>query len=261
MYPGFKFINKLPSINEQRLIQRKFLVHILASKQLKMIKFLSAGVGDGEELDFLFASSILKSAIAKVICIDILNSYFNPYSLSNLSNVLNKTAFIQEDVRNIQKRFNQGEFDIIQCGFLMHEIKYENKNDVLINFFNLLKPNGYLIYSDIFADNHKRQSLDEELLRIKSIERIYNSFIKEAIECVKNGAMASDEWNLLCGDGIKEGLLKSMKKAMDGLDDYYEPLDKARFRLRDCGYWDIMTYANKKNDHLFVIGAKKVWKI
>lgn len=258
MYPGFKFIGKLPSINEQRLIQKKVLENILLSKRIERINFLSVGVGDGEELNFLLTSPILKSSIAKVICIDILNSYFNPYSLPNVRDMNNKITFVQEDARNLHKHLTQAEFDIIQCGFLMHEIKYEDKNNILLQFFNLLKPAGYLVYSDIFTDNYKQENPHEDLLRVKNIERLYKFFIEEATECVKNGVMTQTEWDLLYGDGVTEGLIKSMERDMEGLDSYYEPLDKAKSRLIECGYRDIETYGNQKNDYLFVISAKRL---
>ena len=257
MYSGFKLIKKLPSINQQRLIERKVLENILVGKQPKEIRVISIGVGDGEELNFLLASPIVKRVVAEIVCIDILGDYFHPCSLPKLKDLQHKVIFVQGDTRNLHRYFRKAEFDIIQCGFLLHELRYDDKNDVLLQFSDILKPSGYFVCSDIYMDNCKRQDPIEDLQRIRNIERLYNLFIEEATKCVKNRSMTQQEWELLCGNGVKDGLLRSMKRAVGGFDDYYEPLPASILRLGQCGFEKVRTNPNVKNEYLFVLSARK----
>jgi SAM-dependent methyltransferase len=260
MYPGFNQINKFPSIIEQRSIQRKYLRNILNSSKDVKIKLLSIGVGDGEELNMILLDSNLVNDIEKIYCIDKVDNYFQPSKLPNLKFILNKIYFIKQDIKKLYDNIQENEFDIIQCGFLMHEIEYEHKDRVINLLNNLLKAKGILICSDIDMDNFVRNDREEDNKRKRNIISLYNKFIAEAKKCLKNKVMTMEEFNLLCGDGRNNGLLFSKNNAINGLDDYYEPLKTITDRINRCGFNCEDIFINSKSRSLFVICARKIEK-
>jgi len=259
MFFGFKYINKLPSMYEQRLLQRSLLEKIVGNQNNKL-EFLIVGIGDGEELNYLISNQNTSKKINNIYCVDLLDAYFNPHLLPNINKILKKIVFLKENVLKIEKYFRNVKFDLIQCGFFMHEIEYKDKDRVLKLLNNLLKIKGFLICSDIDADNIVRNDRVEDNKRKRNISTLYNTFIAEAKECFKNKIMNQEEFNLLCGNGSNNGLLFSKKRAINGLDDYYEPLKTLRNRIDRCGFTCEEISKNSKNRSLFVICARKLGK-
>lgn len=258
MYAGFRFAGALPSIKNQRLIQRTILERLLAlGKFNRGVAFLSLGVGDGQELNVLFQSSFMKEATNQLICVDISDNYFNLQTLPNLRGFGCDLKFIKNDVRNLHDRFDSGKFDIIHLSFLLHEIMYEEKDRVLLQISEVLKPNGYVLYSDIFLDNRKKIDRQRDILRMSMVRLFYEKLIEEAHRCRANGSLTKAELSLLCGDGSTDGFLRSMMRAIEGVDDYYESLADAKRRLRRVALSELSIHPNRKNEYLFTIVARR----
>jgi len=147
---------------------------------------------------------------------------------------------------------------MVHCCFVFHELPYgEGKEQAAKGCFHVLKRGGFLTYSDMFLDNQPSDNPQREAVRRHTIQRLYGQYLREADEALKDGRLTKEQWEMLCGDGIKPGLLKSMNDALSGEGDFYEPLGLCIDRLLNIGFVRLRVYPNHLNRFLYIIVAQK----
>jgi 2-iminoacetate synthase len=256
MYSGFRYVGKLPSIHKQREIQRDFL-----SELNNCENFLQIGVGDGFELEELLKSNLFKQHNPKVYVCDIDLNFFNKSEHPSIRKYNGKIQTIQSSITDLKTKFNPSFFDVIQVGFVMHDIKEsEMKNKVFSYLQSLLKPNGILIFSDSFIDNMPSKNHDAEIHRKERATELYDFYINEAKESMSSGKLKKAEYDLLLGDGDSVGILKTQTDAAEGSRDFYEDSETIVKRIRLAGFSVERVIDNPLFDSLKVIIAKKEMK-
>jgi ubiquinone/menaquinone biosynthesis C-methylase UbiE len=249
----------MASIYKQRVMQRAIIEQLLREGLKQEAKLLVVGVGDGRELETLLESEMIKTMLAEVVALDIEDWLTDEIAaLPNLAEVASRLTFVLGRAEHLECLFEAEKFDIVQCGFVFHELPYgEAKEQATRGCFHVLKRGGFLVYSDMFLDNQLSNNPQREAARRQTIQRLYGQYLREADEALKEGRLTKEQWEMLCGDGIKPGLLKSMNDALSGEGDFYEPLGLCIDRLLNIGFVRLWVYPNCLNRSLYIIVGQK----
>jgi ubiquinone/menaquinone biosynthesis C-methylase UbiE len=254
VYSGFKYVGKLPSIEKQRILQKDLLDNFNCSHK----KFLQIGTGDGFEMEVLIQSNFFSHCNPTIYLCEVDLSYFSKSSLPNLSRYSGQSEEIVCSVEKIEEIFPAATLDIIQIGFVMHDIECPTeKDEAFASLFSILKPNGKLVFSDSFINNIPQNSEEYEKTRKNQVASLYDFFIKEADDCLKNGGLNKSEYELLLGDGKTAGLVKTKADAIRGVRDFYEEIGTTIARLRKAGFEIMSVIDNPVHDALKIIVAGK----
>ncbi len=254
LYTGFRFVSFLPSIITQRNIQ----VNIFLKNKYKMEKkyFLYVGTAFGCEINF-FAKYGVLNLFNKTLAIDKIKEVKAAVlSQEQILPHINKFDFECIDIRNLPKNYNFHYWDFIQCGFVLEDIEYSEKKNVYKNLYKSLLPSGFLIISEMFLDN-KIKSGNEESKRKGQIRTLYDQFLSEAEIQYKNNILNNQQYQLLIGNEETHGLLYTKRRAIDGLQDYFEDRVQVENQLKNIGFKILKYYQNPDNDFLGVILAQK----
>ncbi len=67
MHEGFKYIGKLPSIKNQRLIVKSIIKEWIEKNSNIDISLIVLGIGDGKELSFILEDQLISSSLKKLL--------------------------------------------------------------------------------------------------------------------------------------------------------------------------------------------------
>lgn len=254
MYKGFQYAGRLPSIQKQRILQKEFLDNIDCTSKC----FLQAGVGDGYETNVLFQSNFFKKCTPKVYLCDIDLSFLNISHHNFISNYSGQINQISCSISELNIWFNEPTFDVIQVGFVMHDIEHpKEKDEIFSSLYSILNPKGKLIFSDSFIDKMPTDNSEYEMKRKERTIVLYDFFIGEANECLKHNLLMQNEFDALLGNGNNDGIMKTQKDAANGMRDYYEDVNTTIGRMKLAGFSIKSVINNPVYDVLKIIIAEK----
>ncbi|MEW6054288.1 MAG: class I SAM-dependent methyltransferase [Nitrospirota bacterium] len=255
LYPGFRYAGVLESITSQRGLQSSIIRHAVSAYNLYGA-CLSIGTAYGDELAFFAREGVLDHW-SQIVGIDIVGEVgIDVLSQPDLARFHDRLFFRQLDLQQLPPPFGENYWDCIQCGFVLEDIEYADKQYVYDKLFQSLNHRGMLIISEMFVDNQKRSNGTDELRR-QQISELYEYFLAEARESLKRKILTQDQYDLLCGNGQDPGLVSTMKMAINGARDYFETLEQTEAHLLTAGFSDISYYPNPVFSLIGVIVARK----
>lgn len=255
LYPGFVYVQTFQSIYHQRNLQCDLIRKCSADYRLNG-SFLSVGTAYGDELAFFAHEGVLDNW-SEIVGIDLVGVVEGDVlSKPDLQRLSDKLFFKQLDLKQSPLAFGENYWDCIQCGFVLEDIEYADKQNVYYKLFQSLNQRGILIISEMFVDNQKRLN-GRDALRRQQISDLYDYFLEEARDCLKHQRLTQDQYNQLCGDEQTPGLVLTRKMAMDGSRDYFETREQIETHLLNAGFCDISYHPNPVFPLLGVIVARK----
>lgn len=138
VYDNSEFFNEYQTmrsekINANNLIEIPLMKSILPNLKNKTILDLGCGAGD---MDMFFVENGAKKVVATDISKNMINSAKEKYKTSKIDFKVLK----MENINSLSEKF-----DIVYSSLAFHYVKDFNK--LIKNIYNLLKPNGILIFS------------------------------------------------------------------------------------------------------------------
>jgi SAM-dependent methyltransferase len=254
LYSGFRFVSLLPSIINARELEAS-LISNLDFLNSSSGNFISVGPGYGDELSF-FVSKGATTKWRKICAIDISEDVKDEIETRfDLDLIKHKFSFYELDVRDMEEFFNKEAWSCIQCGFVLHDIEYQDKQQVIETLYNSLEHGGYLIIADMFLNN--KVTSDFENIRKEKVSELYNGFLSEALAVYNKGLIDQQEYFALCGDGIVPGLRRTKTDAIEGIRDFFEEEHETLERLERAKFRNIISVQNPLNKFLKIILAQK----
>jgi SAM-dependent methyltransferase len=236
LYPGFRYAGVLTSIHIQREFQRKFL------QGLPGTKLLITGCAYGEEANHIVENV---SRWTNVSAIDLAHVSAPVRRQPRLSELGSRLHCWQMDLLDIQTIAGYAHFDIAQCGFVYHDIRFEEKQRAMCQLARTIRPGGYMILSEIFC--HGEHS------GVSDSVRVYDSFLHEAAAALDKQKLTSTQFSELIGNGETPGLLRSRSEAAEGGRDYFESIDCTITRAHAVGLQIRHVWWNPANSDLAVL--------
>jgi SAM-dependent methyltransferase len=243
LYPGFRFVGALSSIGVQRDIQG-LILQALGPRRLFVV-----GCGYGEELATLLGEIVTRGLPVRVTAIDLLLVEERLNSHDFARRLGSRFKFFQLDLMDAPSMPGYGQFDVVQCGFVLHDITYPEKDRALKTLAESVRPSGYVVVSDIFCwkNNHN----------LAEVADIYDTFLYEAHFALGCGMLQRQQWQSLLGDGSGPGLLSTKAEAASGSRDYFETLDRMVDRAADCDLEICSIESNPVNPWLRVLVMRR----
>lgn len=253
LYPGFRHAGRLPSIASQRKIQRDIINDIMEEHCVDSI--LSVGCAYGNELDEILS---LKQGSDVLVCaIDVVDVHDEIYKLGVAKKLGTRLEWSQIDLLDAHSLTSYGTFSVVQCGFVLHDIDYNQKAIAYTVLAHALRPGGWLVFSDIFP-THPSSRIHTNIEDYRSeVTFVYNSFIAEANNAKRQGILSEDEWQDLVGDEHRPGLKNTLRGAITGSRDFFETLPETKRRLVQAGFFVEEVITNPINSRLAVIVASR----
>lgn len=220
LYPGFRHAGSLASVAIQREIQGSLL------SSLDVSRILIVGSGFGEEANILV--KYLGDAVMKLhlSVVDLTDVYRQLCAQPFLRHLISKLRFYHIDLLESQKIDGFGKFDIVQCGFVLHDFQPFYKNHAIDVLASSVRVGGYVLISDIFLSAENS---------VSDILEIYQGFITEAEDALKDGNLNPDAFAELVGDGKCMGLKRSKREALYRIRDFFETRDSMIGRAKLTG--------------------------
>jgi 2-polyprenyl-3-methyl-5-hydroxy-6-metoxy-1,4-benzoquinol methylase len=241
LFPAFRFANYLPSIVEQRKNQKQILNQYLPESAL----FIGCGYGD--ELDTILNSNSFASNCRKIQAIDIakdVQAHF--YLQPEINGLKTKVEYQNINLFELPRDNEPNSWECIQCGFVLEDIHYDDKEDAIERIHKVLNHNGILIISEIFLDNDSNNDNERGTQRVKEVETFYNLVLDEAQHVGINTE-------------FEKGIKRACKNAKLGIRDYFETQKQIKNRLIDKKRFKIIqTIPNSKNRFMGIILAQKI---
>lgn len=219
IYPGYKQVDIFGPIRTQKKIQADIIKSISLKEN---ISALFVGCGYGDEIQYF--SEYLNGQFnnfTEITAIDI------DKSLSPLIHSLPwKQKFPQIDFKFIGTDLlliadylsKNTKFDLIQCGFVLHDIPFDEQAKAIKILFSYLKMGGLLLISEIFLNNQRIFNIpmeDSEKKRRRIVSGFYDLFIEHDI-------IQNDNFSDFPQFGeLKKGLVDAKKGAINGFRDFY----------------------------------------
>lgn len=255
LYRGFRHVGLLPSIMFQRQAQKKSIKE--SCHQDNKITMLFIGCGYGEELDALLSGHESNAMVSNIIAIDIapVESYLLDQPFVTQKNLA--LIWRQLNLFNIHENPEFGHFDLVQCGFVLHDIEFSNKQSAFDIIGKAVRPGGRVIVSDIYVSESAlhQDALDDSYMQ--EVGCIYDRFLNEVQQVFKAGCLLEEDMNELLGNGQTPGLLKTSKDAMDGKRDFFDSIAQTVARMRQSGLEVDEIICNPHNDKLAVLLAHR----
>ena len=218
--------------------------------------FLSIGTAYGDELDFFAREGVL-DCWSQVVGIDIVADVCSEVlSQPNLLRLRDRLTFSHHNLQRLPPPFGECYWDCIQCGFVLEDIEYCDKQAAYDRLFLSLRNGGNLIISEMLIHNQKCSDETDEIRQL-NISKLYDFFLTEADECLARGELNDEQYHLLRGNGSGPGLLLTKRMAVDGNRDYFETREQTENHLYNAGFSSINYYPNAVIPLLGVLVAQK----
>jgi SAM-dependent methyltransferase len=243
LYEGFRYASALSSIGAQRDIQKRLL------RELQPREILVIGCAHGDELSHIVSDIDIGNSEISVAAIDLSDVREPLYSHEFARLLGSRLQWRQLDLMKAAELPAYGRFDVVQCGFVLHDIPWELKDRAMGVLLDALRPGGHLLISEIVA----KPDCDYR----SEIGGIYDVFVDEANEALNSGLLDQDGWRQLVGNEAGPGLLQSKAKALQEGRDYFDTLDTLIGRAEDAGLRTQGVIWNDINDRLAVAVLKR----
>lgn len=238
LYPGFRHASALRSISEQRRIQNEIL------RSLRPRRLLSVGCAHGDEIRELLRCIDLLDERFYVSAIDVCDVEDVLWTHSFARDLGERLAWKQLDLLHAAELPGYGNFDIVQCGFVLHDVPWGMKNDAFAILLRALRRGGHLLVSEIVAKPDRSYAAE--------VADIYDAFIDEAAACRKAGALDANSWQAFVGDGEPPGLLHSKASALGENRDFFDTQAALIDRAESAGSQVQRIITNTVNERLIV---------
>jgi ubiquinone/menaquinone biosynthesis C-methylase UbiE len=253
LYDGFVLADRLPSISFQRGIQRKLLDTIPVTSPARV---LSIGCGFGGELDQVFEPYFTKQHCESFVAVDI-SSLSGRCLHGRLAQALGKRFHWYEmdflEFLASECGHNNKPFDLIQCGFFLHDIEWSEKDNALHAIRRACRSDGWLLLSDIFVcEDHQFHWREYS----KEVEALYDRFVSEAVQMHDAGVLSKEEYRDFVGDEAGSGLKQTQRDAVAGQRDFFESIETTISRLKRVGFRVGSITTNSLHQNLSVIIAQ-----
>ena len=230
LYQGFQYAGKLQSIEYQRMVQKNIILTI------RPCNILSVGCAQGDEIETILNNESIKTTCCNVTAIDIANVWSELSSKKIVKTIGKRFSWQLMDLLECNNLHDYGQYDVVQCGFVLHDIPYELKNIALYKLSKAVAHRGYLIVSDFFftyVRNYKEQ-----------ISTLYDNFIQEAQQAMPIGRLSPLAYHQLVGDGTEAGIYRTRQEAMQGDRDYFDDMNTFMSRVNRLQLKIIGVYQN-----------------
>lgn len=235
LYDGFRAVVFLPSILRQRELQAL----LLAALPIRSVVF--AGCGFGDEMSSLLATALRN--VQDIVAIDIADVSHDVFEAAD--RLAKPISFFDCDLLDLEDVRGSGSFDLVQAGFVFHDLTEAEKDEGFGVAARVLKSGGYFLVSDFFPGD-------------LTPEDLYGAFIDEAEVEARAGRMPSAARDEFLGDGETPGLLRTITRAAAGERDFFDRPDAAADRARRHGLRLIQTRVNDINETMRVLLFQKV---
>ena len=237
LYEGFRFAGALESVAEQRTAQ----AHILSNCTCTSV--LVVGGGFGEETDVLMSAINKAGNPPNLTVIDLADVSAELRSQPFLRQLGPRLRFSQIDLLDAPDLPGYGGFDLVQCGFVLHDFAPCTKDAAVATLAGSVRPGGHVLISDICV----RLSAGTE-----EVDGVYSRFLEEAWSALNEGRLTEGGYSALVGDGIREGLERSRRDAFLGERDHFEDCHDVVRRALRAGLELVRVNRNSVNERLFV---------
>jgi ubiquinone/menaquinone biosynthesis C-methylase UbiE len=236
LYREYSKISELPTI--QKIIGKQ--VGIIVEKKPKTM--LSIGIGYGDELNSMLSK--LKAThgfeFQRVCGIDINNE---------VGANLEDTFKVEKSTANLVEYNTDTKFECVQCSFVIHDIKDEDKCRAFEKLSELIQDNGTLLISEMLINNKIDNDPIKDLKRKNQIDKLYIGVINEVNTFINSKSnKEKKEYELL-----KNKLLEIKEDARQVRRDYFIDENKIKEYL-NTEFTDINV---TKDGYFAVISARK----
>ncbi|MDR2581159.1 MAG: class I SAM-dependent methyltransferase [Fibromonadaceae bacterium] len=250
LYEEYALVSEVPSITKQWELQAEEIIKINPENMLAL------GIGFGDEIicliERLKAKYINQSFLGKLKSIEWID-LDDKYAGKSLKTM----DFSPVEVRRIEPNnlldiVDKNRWDCILCSFVLHDIKYEDKEKAISILHKALKPEGVVIISEMFLDNKIKSGHTEELERKREIDVLYDGFYKEVQKEIGEKTIGKENF-------LNE-LLEIKEGARNGKRDYFIAKQQTIDLLSECGFvvnTDEDYIENKTNPCLGIIIGRK----
>lgn len=250
LFRGFRYAGRLPSIETQRTIQSSLLSELIRNHDIGL--FLSVGCAFGNELnEFYLLSEHFRNL--DVVAIDLADVNHEIHSQAFALSLGQRLKWEQLNLLDVQSLRGYGTFDVVQCGFVLHDICRPDKEQAYQVLSDSVGLGGWLILSDMFPASPNGTAKEY----LSEVKKLYESFIAEANSARERGILSVDEWNDLVGDGYGPGLQRNLQEALTGSRDFFETQSRTECRLVESGLVIEKVIQNPINSRLAVILASR----
>lgn len=238
LYPGFRYVDRLPLVIAQRNVQRQIIGDLLVNKNIRSI--LSIGCGYGDELASILPDDIDSLHVCAIDVADVEKDL----RLNGFAKRLNsRLIWCRLDLMDLTSVPWYGEFDLIQCGFVLHDVEHGQKNHAVRLLSRAVKLGGHILVSDIFLSGNVKFEFQ--------VRNIYDAFLAEANAALKLGTLTPNQWRMLLGDGDQlPGLLCTKEEACVGNRDFFDNDDTWTQRALEVGLSFVRRERNPLNPML-----------
>jgi SAM-dependent methyltransferase len=234
LYPGFRAVVFLPSIRLQRELQ----VLLLDDRSIRSVIF--AGCGFADEMACLLERGL--GHARDLVAIDIADVEADVLEMATRAG--RTVSFSECDLLDLETLPRSGSFDLLQAGFVFHDLTEDEKDEGYGVASRVLGKGGYFLVSDFFPGN-------------VSPEALYRPFIEEAERETAAGRMPATARDAFLGDGECAGLLRTIAGAAAGERDFFDLPGEAIRRAARHGMRLVETRINDLNDTMRVLLFQK----
>ena len=234
LYPGFRAVVYLPTIQRQRRLQ----AHILAGLPIRSVVF--AGCGFGDEMACLLENGL--PSATDVVAIDIADV---GVEVRASVDGIRAVSFFECDLLDLEELPGTDTFDLVQAGFVFHDLTDEEKDEGFGVAARMLNAGGYLLVSDFYPTR-------------LSPEDLYRPFVEEADEEARAGRMPWSARAEFLGNGETPGLLRTIVEAEAGDRDFFDCPVAAVARAQRYGLRLVQMRINDLNHTLRVLLFQKL---
>lgn len=238
LYTGFRYAGSLPSIRCQRQVQ----AHVLSSLAPRSI--LVIGCAYGDELRQLISRVDIEDPRLTVTATDLCDVEAELREHQFARDLGSRLRWARINLLDSEQLPGYGHFDLVQCGFVLHDIPWELKDRAMEILAGAPHRRGHVLISEIFVVGSSGYA--------SQVTEIYDGFLREAHASLTSGALEEHCWRLLVGDGQSPGLLRSKEQAVCGSRDFFETLPSLLGRAKGCSLKERRVIRNKVNDRLAV---------
>ena len=233
--PGFRFAGALSSVAVQRVLQGV----LLSSYTVESL--LVVGSGFGEEADVLVRHLDEASPPPFLTAIDLANVSHSLREKPNLGCLGARLQFQQTDLLETSLLKKYGEFDVVQCGFVLHDFPPDAKDAAVTTLAAAVRSGGYVLISDIFLLSP---------MNAREVWFLYQGFLQEATAALQLGRLTPESFDALVGDGVRMGLARSLREAIRGERDYFETREALINRALRAGLEIVRVDCNPMNKRM-----------
>jgi SAM-dependent methyltransferase len=209
---------------------------------LQPTRVLSVGCGFGDELDHLLANVNVENPSFRVTAVDIVDVGSHVLSQRFAARLGTRLTWRRYDLNSV---WQLGEFDVVQCGFVLHDVPSSGKLQALESLARAVAPGGYLIISDFFL--HHMNDIPGQKLAA------YNLIIEEAVQALDSGDLNQLELQELLGDGVGPGLLATRAHAVLEERDFFDTVPLLMERASHFGFHLVQIHRNQFHEWLAVL--------